>query len=838
MTPISVMLLLCALANLGLAAWVLRRRHSKSVHRAFAAVVLAIAVWNLSTFAVAVIDDPALLHVAGQTAFATAAILLACFVVFTWYFPERCSAVPSRLARALAAGVTVAVVTLSYTRLFQAAVVIGPRGKERIDGPLYLLYVAYMIGCFGWGSWNLTRKRVITPSGRERMQLNYLFTAFGLAIFLAFAGNFVLVHFPASTEHSLLVGACSSLLWAALAAYAILRHRLMDIGVAFRNVLTHGLFAVMILVLVTLPFAMHYWLLHNAPIMSQLLVIGAVIGLLAATMPGLHRRLVWFVDHRIFHGRYDHKTALVRLGERLQGTYGHENIAETAAREAAIVMQAESAAVYLPPHGKAADTSYGLAAAFGVGGRELPAKLEPTHPLMEALERRPPYLSAADPGTFPDNGNRTGQQLADAFEHLHMAVAVPLVNQEWLLGILLLGGKEYDDVYSRDELRLLCSIAAQIAFALDNTRLYEEVLQAKRQYETILSHMQRGVLAADTDLRIIALNATGEDILSVSAVDCQGQHLRDIVPAFADALEDTLREHSNMKPFETRLNLNGRTIPCQYETSIMLDARNSIVGGLIVFQDMTEHHRFQREVRRMERLASVGTLAAGIAHEIKNPLVSIKTFAQLFPERHEDPGFRENFGHVVLSEIDRINRLVHNLLGFSRPREVQAGPVQIHDLVDRALTLLENEYKRKNVEAVRRYGDNVPVIIADPEQLYQVIFNLLQNAVQAIDAASGRVTISTSKNRIENARAGKDVVVLTIHDTGVGIAKTDIASIFDPFFTTKADGSGLGLAICHNILKEHGATIDVDSAPGQGSMFTITLPVQPDGQFMQDIEVA
>ncbi len=837
MNPISVTLLLCALANLALTAWVFWRRHPRAVHYAFASVVLAIAGWNLATFVVALADDLDALHLAGQTAFASGAVLLACFVVFTWYFPERHNTRPSRPVAVAGAIVTGLVIILSYTRLFQAGVVIGPQGKQRVDGGLYLLYVAYMLGCFGWGSWNLLRSRVHTPSGRERMQLNYVFAAFALAIFLAFAGNFVLVHLPASTDHSLLIGAWSSLMWAVLTAYAILRHRLMDIGVALRNVLTHGALAVMILVLVILPFVLHYWILRDAPMPTQIILIGVVTGLLSTVLPGLHRRLVWFVDHRIFHGRYDHETALLRFGERLQGTYGHANIAETVAGEVAIIMQAESDAVYLPQYGKTTGESYLLTAGFHLDTLAQPSNLDKTHPLMHELARRQTRLVTEDVMNALSPGDTRQQEVAAALNKMGVVVAVPLVNQGRFLGALLLGEKKYDNVYTSDELRLLSSIAAQIAFALDNTRLYEEVLQAKRQYETILSHMQRGVLAADVNLQIIALNATGAEILGVSTAECQGCSLNDIVPAFAEVLAKTVTSRRNLRPVEMTLDLNGRTIPCQCETSIMLDARNAVVGGLIVFQDMTEQQRFNRQVRRMDRLASVGTLAAGIAHEIKNPLVSIKTFAQLLPERYEEMDFRNNFGNVVLSEIDRINRLVHNLLGFARPRHVQAGPVQVHDLVDRALTLLENEFKKKNVEVSCEYGDDVPVIIADPEQLYQVVFNLLQNAAQAIDASSGRVTISTKKSTLDTRQVSKEVVLLSIQDTGSGIEKKDVASIFDPFFSTKADGSGLGLSICHNILKEHGATIDVESAPGKGSVFTITLPVQPDGQFAQGVEV-
>jgi two-component system nitrogen regulation sensor histidine kinase GlnL len=228
----------------------------------------------------------------------------------------------------------------------------------------------------------------------------------------------------------------------------------------------------------------------------------------------------------------------------------------------------------------------------------------------------------------------------------------------------------------------------------------------------------------------------------------------------------------------------------------------------------------------MDRLASVGTLAAGIAHEIKNPLVSIQTFTQLLPERYQDTSFREGFGTVVRDEVSRINKLVQSLLEFARPRPRQIGPVSIHELLDRALTLLDSELHKYEIEVRRVYGDNVPIISGDGEKLFQVFFNLIQNAIQAMDGSERRIVLTTAKTVWNQSPQPADAVLLTIRDSGKGIDAANISHIFDPFFSTKSNGSGLGLSICHAIVEEHGAHIAVESTPGKGTTFSLTLPVK------------
>jgi two-component system NtrC family sensor kinase len=232
----------------------------------------------------------------------------------------------------------------------------------------------------------------------------------------------------------------------------------------------------------------------------------------------------------------------------------------------------------------------------------------------------------------------------------------------------------------------------------------------------------------------------------------------------------------------------------------------------------------QETLRRADRLSSLGLLTAGLAHEIRNPLVAIRTFTQLLPERYEDAEFREGFQGLALKEVDRICGLINDLLSFARPSRPNVAEENVNDVVDGIARILETEAKEKGVEIKRDFGADLPRIWIDREQMKQVFMNLILNAIQAM-RDGGSLFISTrlySKN--ESGESGQ-FLQLEIRDTGVGIPEENLQHIFDPFFTNKDEGSGLGLSISHQIVQEHGGYIVVESKVGRGTSFFINLPV-------------
>jgi len=226
--------------------------------------------------------------------------------------------------------------------------------------------------------------------------------------------------------------------------------------------------------------------------------------------------------------------------------------------------------------------------------------------------------------------------------------------------------------------------------------------------------------------------------------------------------------------------------------------------------------RLEQEVRQVDKLKAVSTLAAGMAHEIKNPLTSLKTFATYLPEKGNDPAFQQKFQQVVTQEVDKIDHIVRRLLEFAKPAPPQFEPATVSQLLNETLEFLSSEALRRRIEITRTY-DNTDTIQADPQQLRQVFLNLFLNSLEAMNGSGGTLSVTT-------ARRDSNITV-TIHDTGKGISKEHLNHVFDPFFTTKSNGTGLGLSIVQSIVTEHRGTIAFHSQPTRGTTCTLTFPL-------------
>jgi signal transduction histidine kinase len=287
-----------------------------------------------------------------------------------------------------------------------------------------------------------------------------------------------------------------------------------------------------------------------------------------------------------------------------------------------------------------------------------------------------------------------------------------------------------------------------------------------------------------------------------------------------------------IKPIET-LTLAANRIEkgnLKYRVNIV---RDDEIGTLAAAFDRMADRLMQREqelkqsqttLRRADRLSSLGLLTAGLAHEIRNPLVAIRTFTQLLPERYDDPEFRNGFQGLALKEVDRICGLINDLLTFARPSKPNVAPENISDVVENIARILESQAKEKNMEITREFDLNLPKVWIDKEQMKQVFMNLILNAIQAMKDG-GSIVISTRISARNNDELIKECVQVEIRDTGVGIPEENLEHIFDPFFTSKDEGSGLGLAVSHQIVQEHGGFLTVESTVGKGTAFFVHVPV-------------
>ncbi len=222
----------------------------------------------------------------------------------------------------------------------------------------------------------------------------------------------------------------------------------------------------------------------------------------------------------------------------------------------------------------------------------------------------------------------------------------------------------------------------------------------------------------------------------------------------------------------------------------------------------------ERELARADKLAALGTVAAGMAHEIKNPLSVIKGMTQVLQENLKDENFTEKFSQIIPRQLDRINNIVENLLRFGKKHELKISDLNINQVLKETLLLVKEQCKKKNIKIIEEY-EELPAIAGDPEQLSQAFLNLALNAIQAI-AENGELKLKTKKLK-------NDEIFIEISDTGIGIPEESLGKIFDPFFTTKEKGAGLGLAVTYRIIKEHRGEIRVKSEVGRGTTFMITI---------------
>ena len=240
-----------------------------------------------------------------------------------------------------------------------------------------------------------------------------------------------------------------------------------------------------------------------------------------------------------------------------------------------------------------------------------------------------------------------------------------------------------------------------------------------------------------------------------------------------------------------------------------------------LFEDLK---RSKSYIRRADRLASLGTLTAGLAHEIRNPLVAIKTLTQLLPERLHDEEFRSHFLNIAAGEVDRISNLVNELLDFAKPSIPKLEFEDVNSILDGMILLVSTESKKKNVHIEKQYATDLPSVKVDREQIKQVFLNILLNAIEATPE-NGKITVKTHSFL---KPGGEPYLQVEFKDTGCGIPQEYLEEIFNPFYTTKTTGSGLGLSISNQIVRDHKGYIDLESQKDKGTSFFINLPVDQD----------
>ncbi len=338
--------------------------------------------------------------------------------------------------------------------------------------------------------------------------------------------------------------------------------------------------------------------------------------------------------------------------------------------------------------------------------------------------------------------------------------------------------------------------------------------------EHILKNVGNGIVTLDLSGRITSWNEAAAAITGYGEDEIK-QHWQSV---FGECIKGIFGHTDELRQrpfhFDGRIKKkDGSSAVLRMTASLLKDDKARVMGIILVFQDITHILEMEDRVRRQERLATVGSLAAGIAHEIRNPLASLGGSIEMLKKEPGLSGDSRRLMDIVLREAERLNTIITEFLEYARPTSPSLESVSLSDLVGETVTLLKNsrEY-RPDIVITTEIGQDI-VIHGDAQRLRQVFWNLLLNSCQAAQKG-GNIVISASMEQ----SGERDMVTITVSDSGDGISAEHLPRIFDPFFTTKSEGTGLGLAIVHRIIDDHGGTIDVQSERGKGTVVKITLP--------------
>ena len=321
-----------------------------------------------------------------------------------------------------------------------------------------------------------------------------------------------------------------------------------------------------------------------------------------------------------------------------------------------------------------------------------------------------------------------------------------------------------------------------------------------------------------TRLNNAAIQLLGNLVSPKMRTAYQGRKASDVLPAELAGLTSRLLKEDVLEDTELTLRDGEVERILSIRGGHVNDDDHDRVGSIIFLRDLTEMRRLEAEVRRREKLAAVGNLAAGVAHELRNPLSSIKGYATYFGGRFPEGSVDREAAAIMVSEVERLNRAISDLIGLSRPTDLRIRASNMRVLLEDTLRLIGQDAAGRGVSVHMDAADNLPPIAVDPDRIRQVLLNLCLNGLEAMPDG-GDLTLSLEMD------ASLGMMCLEVKDTGRGIEREALSHIFDPYFTTKQGGTGLGLATVHKIVEAHGGTISVQSEPGLGTLFRVLLPL-------------
>jgi two-component system sensor histidine kinase HydH len=367
-------------------------------------------------------------------------------------------------------------------------------------------------------------------------------------------------------------------------------------------------------------------------------------------------------------------------------------------------------------------------------------------------------------------------------------------------------------------LLVLGSAAFYFIFVVQNYYLVDRTLSEMRSYtENVVESMASGLVTVDTNGRIVSTNRKASRLLGLDMRQVQGRPLGSLIPSPYLDINEVVEQGRGILEKEVDCPIrDGGTVPLSVSVTPLKNSDGGNMGAVIILRDLREIRELQEKVRRSERLAALGRLASGVAHEIRNPLSSIKGFAQYFRDKFEVGTEDKSYAEIMIQEVERLNRVITQLLDFGRPKELRLELHPLSRILEHPLQLIRADLNKRGIKLVESPSPEEEVRV-DSDQITQALLNIFLNAMESMEKG-GVLRVEIVK---KPERRG---VEIWISDSGPGINQENLSRIFDPFFSTKKKGTGLGLAITANIIEAHGGEILVESKEGKGATFKVFLP--------------
>ncbi len=355
-------------------------------------------------------------------------------------------------------------------------------------------------------------------------------------------------------------------------------------------------------------------------------------------------------------------------------------------------------------------------------------------------------------------------------------------------------------------------------WAQNHARSRRLLLDTRAFASELVTSLPMGIVAVDDAAKVIYVNETASIFLRKELDQIKGKKAAQVLPPPLLTRLDQVDKGGFVSEQELKLpSHTGKSIPVTVTITKIVGTQDNFIGHVFILNDLSRIRALELEIKQKEKLAAVGILAAGVAHEVRNPLSSIKGYATYFSSLFDPQSDNKKAANIMAEEVDRVNRVISELLEFARPIQLELKKTRIFELVDKALRLIKYEADPAGIKIISYVEPNLPEVEVDKDRLAQVLLNIFINAIQAMPSG-GTLTV--------NVKAMENRLQFEISDTGRGISPQDQANIFNPYFTTKKRGTGLGLAIAFKIIESHGGTITIESLKNKGTTFVISIPLE------------